>query len=446
MGDSGTLPGRTRPSRPADLARRHAEYAEYLHSGPRRYSGHAHAIVFSGSGDGYFRLWIANVAWTVLSLGLYYPWAEVRRLRYFCRHTEVAGHALQFHGAPRKILGLGLLAVVLLLTAAGAMGHGLPAVAATALLLAAAWPALWHASLRFRLSGTGWRGLRLDFTGSLAQAYAASALPLAIALALAAGSAALWEARNGRPLAGGAATVGVVLSALLLLPYGWFRLQRHRQGHGACGPLQTELRVAPLAVYGVFARAAGLALLTLLTGLAALVGLAALFGQPASAFLHHAPAGLAAMAVLCLLVQCGPRADATRRLQNLVWSRTGNSRVRFRSDLRFTPLAALRGKNAVLLLLTFGLYWPWAAVAMARLRLEAVSLHTRVPLDELLGPAPAAAAEPAGPAELAESAARIALARLRRDAVLAYPRQALDTLPMDAHGAGRSVALATLDG
>ena len=39
--------------------------------------------------------------------------------------------------------------------------------------------------------------------------------------------------------------------------------------------------------------------------------------------------------------------------------------------------------NWLLVLLTLGLYWPFAAVATARLRLQAVSLHTRFDLDQL---------------------------------------------------------------
>lgn len=88
------------------------------------------------------------------------------------------------------------------------------------------------------------------------------------------------------------------------------------------------------------------------------------------------------------------------QMQNLVWTNTGNRSIRFKSRLRLPALAALTAKNTLLLALTLGLYWPFAFIAMTRLRLEAVHLHTRVPLDALLahnqGPVGETAGDAAG--------------------------------------------------
>jgi uncharacterized membrane protein YjgN (DUF898 family) len=66
------------------------------------------------------------------------------------------------------------------------------------------------------------------------------------------------------------------------------------------------------------------------------------------------------------------------RMQNLLWSRTGNRTMHFNSALRFWPLLLLTSKNSLLIVLTLGLYWPFAAVAMARLKLEAMSVTSRI--------------------------------------------------------------------
>ena len=42
-------------------------------------------------------------------------------------------------------------------------------------------------------------------------------------------------------------------------------------------------------------------------------------------------------------------------------------------------------KNLLLVVATLGLYWPWAAVATARLRLGAVAVLSEEPLDGLVG-------------------------------------------------------------
>jgi uncharacterized membrane protein YjgN (DUF898 family) len=64
----------------------------------------AHGLVFSGSGSEYFRIWIVNLLLTLVTLGLYYPWAKLRKLRYFYGNTALAGHAFDFHGNPWRML------------------------------------------------------------------------------------------------------------------------------------------------------------------------------------------------------------------------------------------------------------------------------------------------------------------------------------------------------
>jgi uncharacterized membrane protein YjgN (DUF898 family) len=43
----------------------------------------------------------------------------------------------------------------------------------------------------------------------------------------------------------------------------------------------------------------------------------------------------------------------------------------------------LQLKNYLLSMITLGLYWPWAAIANRRMRVQAVTLVSRIDLDEL---------------------------------------------------------------
>ena len=40
-------------------------------------------LSFTGTGSEYFRIWIVNLLFTILTLGIYSAWAKVRKLRYF---------------------------------------------------------------------------------------------------------------------------------------------------------------------------------------------------------------------------------------------------------------------------------------------------------------------------------------------------------------------------
>lgn len=355
-------------------------------AGARR--GERHALRFAGSGSEYFRIWIVNLLLTLVTFGIYYPWAKVRRLRYFHTNTLVAGHALDFHGRPGQMLR-GFALVGLLFMALGALGRIAPlAETIGLLLLAAMWPALWRASLQFRLANTSWRGMRFAFTGSLGGAYGAFAVPL-IALAAFAAAIGLAAPAGDAPPGRAAALAPVLMLVALyaLLPYGWLRLKRYQHGHYAYAQHRTELRTTAGAVYGIFVRAAGVALLAFaLLGVMAAVAMAVIGVQAASGTFGRGAAGtllaFAPLVVLAVLAaQLLPRAYVTARIQNLLWTRTGNAHLRFESALGVMPLVRLMLKNWLLVALTLGLYWPWAAVAMARLRLEAVTLRTRDAID-----------------------------------------------------------------
>ncbi len=39
-------------------------------------------LSFEGNGLEYFKIWIVNVLLTIITIGMYYPWAKVRNNRY----------------------------------------------------------------------------------------------------------------------------------------------------------------------------------------------------------------------------------------------------------------------------------------------------------------------------------------------------------------------------
>jgi uncharacterized membrane protein YjgN (DUF898 family) len=334
---------------------------------------------FTGSGSEYFRIWIVNLLLTLVTLGLYYPWAKVRRLRYFYGNTFVGEHPLGFHADPKTMLR-GYLLVVLMLLLYSVAGNFSPLAGLIAFLIVAAiWPALLKSSLQFRLANTSWRGLRLRFRGSVVGAYAAL-LPLFVpALVLAAAVAAVPDPSQPPEwyLIVFSATVSLTM---LLVPWLWWNLKKYQHDHYAYGPEQTALSADTGSFYVVFLKTSGVSMLGLLVfaGVAvALVagtaGLAA-FGGGKPNPIVIVVIGIAFALIGMLAVQLVPRPYFTSRMQNLLWSRTASTNIGFSSRLRFRPLFGLTLKNWLLMLLTLGLYWPFAAVATARMRLEAVKL------------------------------------------------------------------------
>ena len=387
MADS--IPAPTDPLRPAA-----AESRPFARAEPVR---HRLPVTFSGSGSEYFRIWIVNLLLTLVTLGLYFPWAKVRRLRYFYGNTSVGDHAFDFHGEPRRMLR-GFLLVGAMALLYGLASKVSPISGLIALLIVAAlWPALFRASQQFRMANTSWRGLRFRFNGDLAGAYKAM-LPLFVpglsmlGLGLFAGSAEDAPPVGDPGVVGSVIVLVVALASMLLIPLFLWMLKKYQHGHYALGPLQTELRTSAGSFYMIALKTLGVSLLAALGG-----GVAALvFGGGSVMALMSgggkAAAGAATVVALVIgliaiyggvIVAVQPY--VVSRLQNLVWGRTGSSQVRFESDLRFWPLFWLTLKNLLLVIVTFGLYWPFAKVAVARMRLQAVTVVTRLAPDELVG-------------------------------------------------------------
>jgi len=356
-----------------------------------------HTIRFTGSGSEYFRIWIVNLLLLLVTLGLYYPWAKTRKLRYFYGNTLVIGHPLGFHGNPRQMLR-GFLLISVLMVLYGVAGRVSPVSGGVAgLILAALWPALMRSSLQFRLSQTSWRGLRFHFTGSLKGAYMVFVSPVLIGLAVTVLSGivmAFLPHDPGKPVLPVALLSVMVLGGLALAPYVIWRIKRYQHAHYALGQLQTTFKATYRNVLAIFlktglltlAAATGLLLLGALLG--AILNTGHVSPHPDShQFSSFITMMIPMLAGYVLLTQVIVAPYFSAQLQNLVWTQTGSRMVRFKSHLRWSDMAGLALKNWLMVVVTLGLYWPFAAVALTRARLQAIVIHTRQDPDMLVGQA-----------------------------------------------------------
>src|SRR5260370_7326098 len=66
--------------------------------------GKRHPVEFTADAGEYFRIWIVNLALTIVTLGIYSAWAKVRKRRYFYGHTRVAAESFEYRASPIAIL------------------------------------------------------------------------------------------------------------------------------------------------------------------------------------------------------------------------------------------------------------------------------------------------------------------------------------------------------
>jgi uncharacterized membrane protein YjgN (DUF898 family) len=363
-------------------------------------------IEFGGTGGEYFRIWIVNLLLIMVTFGIYYPWAKVRKIKYFYNNTHIDGHALDFHAEPKKMLrGSAIVGVFFMVYSVAVDFSPVAGLIAIACFMALA-PMLFRASMRFRLANTSWRGMRFRFAAKdLKEAYWCIVPALALFLLPGVLIAFLDDGAPKKSAAAMPADIGTpvglyVLLLAIAIPYFFWRLKRYQHNHYAWGPLQSEYRSDVGATYKVF----GLTLLmvVLIVAVFSAIVFLALPSSVGSTRSWSRNLGMIfgllipLFFVFLIVINILPRAYFTAKMQNLIWSRTGNRHFRFKSDLALGKFMLLQFKNYLLIAITFGLYWPFAVVATKRMQLEAVSLKTRVSLDALTSAARARENDAAG--------------------------------------------------
>ena len=378
----------------------------------RRQGIDAHPVEFTGSGSEYFRVWIVNVLLSIVTLGIYTPWARRRTAQYFYSHTQVAGSPLEFVAQQRKMV-FGFLLMAALYIAYQVASETGQQLAASVLLfgVAALLPFLWGRAMRFRLSATRWRGVKLAFLASWREVYAASGPVFAIA--------ALWAviffamnalsphppigvAGDGPPvqlpsLSGPVVALGILGMALTLLcvirlEYNFRSLLvvRARIGDqmGRWKPVYMDFVRVWLATAGFFLLVMVVisVVFTLLAG-----GSMALLTQSLKGI------GVAGMIFMVILTALGVflafvlatlpvRAYRQARIFQLVWNNVGVSHIaRFKTDLRTGAFIWLRIKNVFLTVLTLGFYRPFAVASEYAMKVDSVTLYIKGGTDQLVG-------------------------------------------------------------
>lgn len=131
----------------------------------------SYKLNFHGSGMEYFGIVIVNWFFTVITLGLYYPWAKAKQLQYIYGSTELNEDRFSFHGTGKEmfkgfikailifgaIYGILLLFIVFEMPNLGILFFYLAILGIT--------PIAIHGSHKYRMSRSSWRGIRFGYRG-----------------------------------------------------------------------------------------------------------------------------------------------------------------------------------------------------------------------------------------------------------------------------------------
>jgi uncharacterized membrane protein YjgN (DUF898 family) len=128
-------------------------------------------LEFKGEGTEFFGLVIVNWLLTVVTLGIYYPWAKVKKMKYLFESTYFNGTSFQFHGTGKEMFKGFIKAILIFASIYGLLllfiYLDMPIIGAVLfyLIFLAILPIAIHGSYKYRMSRTSWRGIRFGYTG-----------------------------------------------------------------------------------------------------------------------------------------------------------------------------------------------------------------------------------------------------------------------------------------
>ena len=311
-----------------------------------------HQFRFEGSGGEYFKIWIVNLALTIVTLGIFSAWAKVRNKRYFYGNTYVGDHNFDYHGLPLRIL-LGRLIAGGILLGYTATIHFMPAMTFIwALFFLFAIPWLVMSSLRFNARNSSYRNIRFNFTGTYGGAFGAYI---------------------GWPL----------LAAITLFttyPLARRARDQYNVNNHTFGGKYFHAEIPGAAMYGIYVIA-----LLMFLGLLMVAGLlyAVLHFQPLD---PKNPATVVPLVLIFGGVYAFSMLFLTTFVGTKVFNLVARSTVlaeRFQFESTMSPLYMtwLMFSNLLLTLATLGLFYPWAKVSVARYHAERLAVSGPADMD-----------------------------------------------------------------
>ncbi len=305
---------------------------------------------FSGTGSEYFRIWIVNLLFSILTLGIYSAWAKVRRTRYFYGSTSVAGSSFEYHGNPIAILKGRIMAFLLIVIYNIALDMSFGVALLMMIVVMAVTPWLIWKSLQFKLYNTSYRGIRFGFRGTLKQIYwVYLALPIL-----------------------------TIFSAYILTPFTHQRIKKFQHQESRFGTSHFAFSGTVGSFYKAY-------LLVMAIWVAGFIAILVTLGGPLFAIItannmdRETVAAASATGVMMLfgalfiwMFLILP--IFATMIQNLIWNNTQLEKHRFLSDMKWARVSFITVTNIIGIICTLGLFLPFAQIRLMKYRVECMSM------------------------------------------------------------------------
>jgi len=349
---------------------------------------------FTGKGTEYFKIWIVNILLTIITLGLYLPWAKVRTRRYFHANTHLDQNSFDYHATGKQlfisyIISVVLLAIYVTLSRSNPI---LSAVFAGVLVIASPW-IIWR-SIKFKLGMISYRNVRFGFNGKLSGSYLSFlAYPIGLILGFALVIGILVTLFQS--ILGGLLPILITLIVISAYPAFFALLNKVTNNYvindASFGQsnFSTKLKFKPF--FFIILKGVGLGLFITIGALAALSLLAYLIigpeqltslpGQVMNMEQSAQPSGfiLASIGLIYpLFLVVGVYIASYLKTYNraYIFSNTRfDETATLHSSMNINELFRIYITNILLMIVTLGLAYPWAKIRSYRYLTETIAIN-----------------------------------------------------------------------
>lgn len=343
-------------------------------------------LSFEGSGLEYFKIWIVNIFLTIITLGIYYPWAKVRNNRYFYANSILEDRNFEYHATGKQLFIGYLIGAILFITYVfiNKIFPFISLVLVLALLIAIPW-LIWRSTM-FNMHITSFNNVRFKFTGDLKQSYITflgyPLLFLILSFVLLVIIVAIKSAIIG--------IVGGVLILLVLL-YGFAYLSAKKSNYlinfTRYGKGEFKTTIEPKGYLIIALKTFFVSILTLVLSFAVIALIYYITINDFTFFqellnskgntskitgmLGTALPLIIISYILILFINFVSIAYYITKQREYVFKNTKlDERISFNSSVKFLKLTYLIMTNVLAVMFTFGLAIPWAKVRLTRYMLE----------------------------------------------------------------------------
>lgn len=308
-------------------------------------------LEFKGNWQEYFKIWIVNLGLKIITLGIYSPWAKIRKKQYFYGSTNLDGSSFTYSADPVKIL-IGRIIVILLGAAylssrfftenpfltLGIMG-----------IFALMMPMMMMKSIAFTANASGFRNIKFAFDGKAGQAYVVYFLLNILIIP----------------------TLGIIYSYIK-------RRQYEYVGNNLrFGKTKFDIKVDTSDVFYIYLKAAGIAFLSgilfMVVSFFVSIFAGVLFGENTQIM-------TIIISLISILTYLGTyyliNAYTKAQFMNLFLNSSNAGEVSFKSTLSGSTLFGIQFTNFLAIIFSLGFLIPWARIRVLKYKLECVSLKT----------------------------------------------------------------------